>query len=253
MTNAALKAVADKEFTTERPGKYKLDELDAGRVARNLLLFRPSEQAVEHLMTSARRSIPTLAATEDVLRVLRHNPACMFAVARKSKFSPETPSGEGFIAILPLNELGMQLLALGSLNTAKPDVKFIARPHERPAGIYLWCVFAPGPLAAGMALFLKEMEAPLYAGINLYARSITEAGRRFSEVLGFQEGVTVNGHHAPDLWVFTREHEKPIYDSYSLNAAPGEIGITLARTFEDLIRVASIRSAVYIGEQRCPC
>ena len=50
----------------------------------------------------------------------------------------------------------------------------------------------------------------------------------------------------------TREPQKPIYDSYSPNAVPGEIGVTLARTFEDLIRVASIRSAVYIGEQRCP-
>ena len=30
------------------------------------------------------------------------------------------------------------------------------------------------------------------------------------------------------------------------------IGITVARTFEDLMRVAAIRNAVYIGEQECP-
>ena len=31
-----------------------------------------------------------------------------------------------------------------------------------------------------------------------------------------------------------------------------EIGVTVARTFEDLARVIAVRSAVYIGEQECP-
>jgi len=35
-------------------------------------------------------------------------------------------------------------------------------------------------------------------------------------------------------------------------AAPGTIGVTVARTMEDLARVITIRSAVYIGEQECP-
>jgi predicted GNAT family N-acyltransferase len=253
MTNAALRAVAlsNKEFTNERFGKYKLDELDASRLARHLVLFRPSEQAVEHLMASARETIPGLAAVDDVLRVLRHNPACMFAVARKSKFNPEAPLGEGFIAFLPLNALGRQLLVLDALPTANPDVKFIARPNERPAAIYMWGMHAPGSLAAGISLFFHEMDAPLYAGVDMYARLITDAGRRFGKVLGWHEDVTIDGEQTK-LWGFKRSQETPIYDSYSPNAAPGEIGVTLARTFEDLFRVTSIRSAVYIGEQRCP-
>ena len=39
-------------------------------------------------MAKARLSVPGLAATADVLKVLRYNPDCMFAVARKSKFNP---------------------------------------------------------------------------------------------------------------------------------------------------------------------
>ena len=143
--------------TTERHGKHKLDELDASRAAKHLTLFRPTEPVVENLMARARVAIPGLAATADVLRVLRYNPDCMFAVARKSKFNTDLPSGEGFIAILPLTALGLQLLALDALNTANPDIRFLAGPQERPAGIYLWCVFAPGPLAGGMALFMEKM------------------------------------------------------------------------------------------------
>src|ERR1700742_110055 len=146
MTNAALKAVSDKEFVNERLGKYKLDELDAARVAKHLVLFHPSEQDVEQLLARAREAIPGLGETANVLRVLRHNPGCMYAVARKSKFNPQAPAGEGVIAFLPLNALGRQLLALGALDTASPNVKFVARPNERPAAIYMWAMHAPGPL-----------------------------------------------------------------------------------------------------------
>jgi predicted GNAT family N-acyltransferase len=54
------------------------------------------------------------------------------------------------------------------------------------------------------------------------------------------------------LWIFYREPQVPLYDSYVPGAAPGKIGITVARNFEDLARVIAMRSAVYIGEQECP-
>lgn len=252
MTTAAMRAVQGEEPTTERHGKHKLDELDASRVAKHLVLFRPTEHVVENLMAKARLSIPGLAATADVQRILRYNPDCMYAVARKAKFSTDGPLGEGFIAILPLTALGLQLLALDTLNTRSPDPRYLARPGERPAGIYIWGVFAPGPLAAGVALFMQEMASPLYTGISLYTRPNTDVGRKFNEVLGLTHGTTVSGIEAPHLWVFRRAPLKPLYDTYSPDAAAGEIGVTLARTFEDLVRVAAVRSAVYIGEQQCP-
>jgi predicted GNAT family N-acyltransferase len=43
-----------------------------------------------------------------------------------------------------------------------------------------------------------------------------------------------------------------LYDSYVPNSGKKDIGITVARTFDDLMRVAAIRNAVYIGEQECP-
>ena len=110
----------------------------------------------------------------------------------------------------------------------------------------------PGRLAAGLALFMDQIAAPQYAGVAMYNRTVTEAGTRFNQVLGFQLGTTVSGIEAPHLWVFSRAPQKPLYDSYSPDAGVGEIGVTLARTFEDLIRVTAIRSAVYIGEQQCP-
>jgi predicted GNAT family N-acyltransferase len=235
-----------------RHGKYKLDQLDAARVAKHLVMFEPDEDTIINMVAKARQSVPGLAHVSEALKVQRHNPICIQALSRKSKFDPTHPVGEGFIAILPLNKLGLEMLALGAFDASKPDLRLITRPSERPAGIYMWLVFAPGSLAAGMALFMEKMSAPQYAGINLYSRPITEAGLQFQEVLGLKQGVTIAGINAPDVWSFQRMPLAPLYDSYLPKAAADYIGITVARTFDDLMKVVAIRNAVYVGEQECP-
>ncbi len=233
-------------------GKHKLDELDPSRIAKHLVMFQPSESAVVNLMAKARREIPGIAETAEVLRVTRYNPICMMALARKSKFDPEMQIGEGFVAILPLNSLGLQILALGSFNATSPDLRLIAAPDERPAGIYMWGVYAPGPLAAGIALFMDRMSTSQYSGVNLYSRPNTIVGRNYNEVLGLTEGTRVGQLSAPQLWTFSRQPAVPLYDSYVPGAGKNEIGITVARTFEDIMRVAAVRNSVYVGEQECP-
>jgi predicted GNAT family N-acyltransferase len=44
----------------------------------------------------------------------------------------------------------------------------------------------------------------------------------------------------------------PTYDRYQGRGAEKEIAVTMARSIEDLMRVVSVRSAVYIAEQECP-
>jgi len=215
-------------------------------------MFRPTESVVEALMAEARTSIPGIAETAEVLKLLRYNPEYMLALARKSKFNPQAPTGEGFIAMLPLNMLGLQHLALGTFDASSPDVRLLAKPHERPAGVYLWAVYAPGPLVAGMALFMEKMATEQYSGVDIYSRPNTDAGKRFNVGMGFTRGTKIGDIEAPNVWIFPRTPTAPLYDSYTRGASPSKIGITLARSFEDLSRVIAIRSAVYIGEQECP-
>ena len=244
--------LAQLEAPATRQNRHKLDELDPARVAKHLVMFQPDEAVMRNLMEKAHKSIPGLAETEEVLKVLRHNPICVMAVARRSKFDPARPEGEGFIAILPLNILGLQMLALGSFPATSPDLRLIAQPTERPAGIYMWAVFAPGPLAAGMALFMEKMSSEQYAGVSLYSRPNTDVGVRFNHVLGFIPGTKVGNIDAPNVWEFQRQIAIPPYDSYAPNTGARHMGISIARNFEDLSRVIAIRSALYIGEQECP-
>ncbi len=235
-----------------RFGKHRLDQLDPARIGKHLVMFQPNDAVIEDLMAKACLSIPGLAETAEVLKVVHHNPICMLAVARRQHFHENDPRAEGFIAILPLNRLGLEMLMLGAFNATEPDLRLVARPGERPAGIYMWAVFAPGPLAAGMALFMERMASPEYEGLDLYSRPNTEIGVRFNEVLGFVRGTRLGALEAPNVWKFSRKEAVPLYDSYAPGAESGQIGVTVARTIEDLSRVIAMRGAVYIGEQECP-
>ncbi|MBZ6078882.1 GNAT family N-acetyltransferase [Microvirga sp. WGZ8] len=44
----------------------------------------------------------------------------------------------------------------------------------------------------------------------------------------------------------------PLYDSYRGSSSEKRLTIAVARTMEDLARIITIRSAVYVGEQTCP-
>lgn len=244
--------IADSGPDASRQGKHKLDELDASRIAKHLVMFQPSKEVVADLMVKARQSIPGLTDTSEIIRILDFNPDCIMAVARKGKFDPAAPAGEGMIAFLPLNYLGLQHLALGTFNAASPDFRLLAKRGERPAGLYMWCVYTPGPLAAGIALFMQKVASPPYDGVSLYSRPNTDLGRNYNVALGLTKGVQVGEIEAPNIWRFPREPEAPLYDSYLPGASEDSIGITVARSIEDFMRVAAIRNAVYIGEQQCP-
>ena len=252
MAQSHRRLVPDHDVRAAKHGKYKLDELDPARIARHLVSFQPDEKAIVNILAIARLSIPGIAETEEALKVARYNPFCVMALARKSKFDPAAPVAEGFVASLPLNALGLKHLALGTFNATSPDLRLLAKPNERPAGLYMWGVYAPGPLAAGIALFMERAAAPQYAGVNLYSRPNTETGRRYNDVLGLTQGVVIDGIEAPNIWIFPRSPQAPLYDTYVPKAGAKAIGIAVARTFDDLMRVAAIRNAVYLGEQQCP-
>ncbi len=252
MAQSHRRLVSDQTIQSVQHGKHKLDEMDPSRMAKHLVSFQPSERDVSDIVAKARLTVPSIAGAEEVLKVARFNPFCVMALARKSKFNPEVPVAEGFIAALPLNELGLKLLVLGSFDAISPDLRLLAKPDERPAGIYLWGVYAPGSLAAGIAFFMERCSSPQYAGVSIYSRPVTEAGRRYLHVMGFTKGATIDDIEAPNVWTYPRAKRPPLYDSYVPHSGTKTITITIARTIEDMMRVAAIRGAVYIGEQECP-
>jgi predicted GNAT family N-acyltransferase len=224
-----------------------LDKMTMMQMARRTVIFTVDAAGIASLMDAARQDLPGLTSNEIVQAVANHNPDTFWAISRRDHFDIASPKGEGFLAVLPLTHEGTRRLVDGRLDTRNPDISFVARQSERPAGIYVWAIHAKGAIAAAIPLVLQKYSSPLYQGVNIYSRTVTKEGRRLVEPLGFRPGARYDGVIAPHLQMLDRSHEAPA-------KAPQQDSITIrvVRSMEEMARVIAIRSAVYMGEQHCP-
>ena len=229
-----------------------LGQQDLAKVSKRLVVFNPSMSAFHDVLEKASRAIKGLAGSGDVQRVAAHNPDCLWAIARRSRHSIKEIRSEGFVAFLMLNAAGRERLLNHTLNTSVPNQEFLAAQSEKPAAIYVWALYAPGMIAAGIPLVFEKISSPLYKDVALYARPATDNGQRFLKAIGF---VPENSREGRDIYTFPRcapIPSSPIYDTYHPGGVPKSISVTVAHSLEDIFRIMSVRSAVYIGGQRCP-
>ena len=219
------------------------------QVARRTVIFTVGAAGIASLVDRARADIPGLTTNRSPPGGgADHNPDIFWAIARSDRFDIGDPKGEGFLAVLPLTHEGMRRLLDGRLNTKDPELCYVARQSERPAGIYVWAIHAKGTLAAAIPLVLQKISSPLYQGVNLYSRPITKGGLRVLEPLGFQPGASYEELFAPHLQMFDRSKDLP-----PVKAMPPEpVTVEVVRSMDEMARVIAIRGAVYMGEQHCP-
>jgi predicted GNAT family N-acyltransferase len=234
---------------------HHLDEMDTQRLARRLVVFMPRGEEIDALVARVQRDLD-VAGSDVVRRVVTHNPDHLWAIARRENFNATAPSGEGLMAFLMLNRAGMRKLVDGTFDASDPDLSLLCQQFEKPAGIYIWALHARGTIHGGVPLVMEKLNTPLYRDVDVYARAVTPEGIRFVNGTGFQPGATFEGVFAPSLHVYRRikpdesVKENPLYDQTRGQAKA--LSVTIARTMEDVMRVMTIRSAIYLGEQECP-
>lgn len=234
---------------------HTLEELNT-HMGKRTVVFMPTGTAINNLLERAGQQIRGLAAAPIIHQVVSHNPDSVWGIASRETYDASAPVAEGFVAFLMLREEGLRYLAEGSLNRSNPDLKFLAPQNERPAGIYTWAIFAPAPLVGAIPLVYEKLRAPIYDGVSMYAWAATPDGKRFAETLGFTLGAPLKGEFASYLHYYPRGEAlhaaAPTYDNHRGATSQVRATVTVARSFEDLTRVISIRSAVYMAEQECP-
>jgi predicted GNAT family N-acyltransferase len=239
---------ARENAARSRSEAHSLDRMTSLQVARRTVIFTVDATGIASLMDRAREDIPGLTSNEIFQAAVNHNPDIFWAIARKDRFDIGGPKGEGFLAALPLTHEGMRRLIDGRLDTRNPEICFIARQSERPAGIYVWAIHAKGTIAAAIPLVLQKFSTPLYRGVNIYSRPLTKGGLRVLEPLGFHPGARYEELFAPHLQMFDRSTDLP-----ELKAAPQDsISVRVVRSLEEMSQVIAIRGAIYMGEQHCP-
>jgi len=237
--------------------EHSIDQLDPCSMARRLVVFTPTGPLVDALFARARQDISGMTSIDVVRRVVSQNPDSLWAITRKESYDVAHPIAEGFVALLMLNDAGLSRLVAGTFDAGNPDPSLLAGQNEKPAGVYIWALHARGALAAGVSLVFDKISTPKYVGADLYARGATADGHRFLAALGFQAGARVSGIVSAGLYVFRRGRNRrakkgPLYDSYERDTTGADLSVTVARTLEDIMRVTTIRSAVYMAEQECP-
>lgn len=234
----------------------RLDDPAILALARRLVVFNVAGEQIATLMDLARKSIPMLTSADVVQRVASYNPDCFWAIAHRDRFDVNAPMGEGYVAFLPLTKQGLSQLLDGTLDRRNPPLSVISAQHEKPAGIYVWHVYAPGKLAAGAPLVMQKLWGPQCHDVDVYSWSINGEATRFVEGMGFRLAPRLAGSTAPQFHLFRRSrprhHEATLCAIPSPHSPEPRTSVRVARTIDDFMRAAVIRGAVFIGEQKCP-
>lgn len=228
--------------------------LEAERMQRAAAMVTVSNRLeraeVPRLLEAAGKAIGQLAQPETVIRIAQKNPDAIWLFARRGR-----SRAEGFMSALLLNEAGRSALFDGSLNLLDPQDQYLVCQHERPAAIYVWASFTPGILAAGINRVMDRFDSPHYAEADVVSTSFTIRGHRAMVRRGFEHGVWHEGRFLEDFYMIPRRPKTlaerlPRYATHDPVLRP--TGIRVVTGFDDMMRVAAVRSAVFIGEQACP-
>ena len=147
------------------------------------------------LAALARRAIPGVRASEQELaEFLRHDPESIFLLCRGGNLL-------GGIAFLYLNCAGLDALLLDDIDLSAPARRYLARPDEEVAAIYVWALVAQGRGAVGLGNVAQVLRGPRFHGADYYAQPSSRDGRAFLAALGFAPVPSFQ----PDLWWYQRQ------------------------------------------------
>ena len=121
MAQFQKKIANENSLSDERHGKHRLDQMRP-RLAKHLVMFRPTEEVLTTLVAAASREIPGLAPISEVLRVFRHNPDFILALARKSRFDESAPDGDWMVRSMTARNAEKTYICPGCSTAVLPGV-----------------------------------------------------------------------------------------------------------------------------------
>ncbi|MDP9055775.1 MAG: GNAT family N-acetyltransferase [Pseudomonadota bacterium] len=148
------------------------------------------------------------------------------------------------MAYLPLNGAGAAALVDGYFDPASPNLRHICVPGEAPTVIYSWLTYVPRNMIAGLRL-VRELET-IGGGTAIFTRPAHPEALRILSMAGFIPARDIFPSAPESLLVVLTEGE-----SESLGSAPSSMTVRVARNFDDMAKIISIRTSTYMTEQFC--
>jgi predicted GNAT family N-acyltransferase len=205
----------------------------------DVTLGSTDKQAMSRLLRKARSTID-IADNAVIERLLAKNRHIIQFV--EPSLNGELP--EGLLAILPLNDVGYDILVDGHFDGRAPLVEWICAPGEQPAALYIWLVFMPLTFGRLLAAIANAIDPMVDEPCPMFSRATNDHSAKLHRSAGFKGANEFFPNCKDDLLVTFPEAplSKP---------SPLRTEIAVARTVEDIFKVFSVRSATYLAEQFC--
>ncbi len=229
--------------------------MDFTKYARGIVSFTPSESIIADMIEKAAAYVPKPASFDAVMRVFRHNPDTIIALARGAWRDQPGNNSVGFWVHVPLNAEGHDALFDGRFVTTNPDLRFVARPWEKPAAVYHWYTYMPPSVAGGLALAMERFSLARYRDVPMYCYAANEEAHAFFLRSGFTQGAQHKGTWIKALLSLTPPDQaggRPRYDSYAAGAPGRKPSVRIGHSVDDLLLAISIRGAAFVGERFLP-
>lgn len=247
-----------KEHFNIAPAPRNFRSLDYTRYGRGFVTFTPQNDIICHSLEMASRDIPGIAETKTVLAVFKHNPDTFVAFAREHVVC-RNQAPVGMLAHLPLTQEGVLALFTGELNTAEPALKFICKPHQRPAALYFWFIHIPAELGhgGGMSLVMERMTSDKNRDLPIFCKAANAKAKALFESMGFSQGATYEMMHSRELMSCAvpdpAANRKP-YDNFlpGRHAGTRRTSVSVVHSLDDLLKCIAIRGAAYVEERSIP-
>lgn len=218
----------------------KVERCIARYAAAGSTTRRATDEEVERLLTNAERTL-TIASRTTVAAIRERNPDVMQVICTPGETNPLA-----IIAYLPLNSAGVEAVTQGKFSGLTPDPSQICASSEVPEALYIWLAFAPGALGRSLAAIANAYRALAPSGCPIFSHAVTPHSERLHSAMGFIRAADIYPD-APEWLVVAL----PVGAPEKARKASPTLGVEIARSFEDLMKIVAVRAATYLAEQLC--
>jgi predicted GNAT family N-acyltransferase len=224
------------------PKEIVMTDQNSPAQTSDVVFRRAKLEEIRALLSFAEAEIGGALCPADVVeRIHEFNTDTVWAIESQDQNGKRAYTG--LFAFLMLNARGEEALIDGSLSTGRPDLKYIAAMSERPAAIYGWAIVARKSVDKIFLQVAYELGVPKYLGVPMYGKPGSFGGHSTMQRYGFLK--------VPSSCDNLYRLERPKVSRTPVREEE-HVDIAVSRTAEDWSQVVAIRSAVFIGEQKCP-
>lgn len=171
------------DLTPEKAKEEPWSSLPDGGI---LWVGRAKDEELPELYALTQKEVGgDITSLETLRNMQRHNRDSVWSVYRASDSSRADKKLIGYLALIFLNQPGLEALEQGRFDGIDPDMRMVVPSGTRPAAIYVWVVVVRRVSRMAIWLMANALGTETYGGIPIFATAGTKGGLNALKGRGF--------------------------------------------------------------------